>query len=97
MNRKHLKLIKRYCIHEAGHAIVSPKLGIPITRLYLRIKFDGDWIGSDGGLEFGLDKLNEDLRSEDYSVRSQAFLQDLALNVGRYCCDTGSLQNKESL
>ena len=48
MNRKHVAMIKRYCIHEAGHAIVAHELGIPVKGLNLTLLFDGDLMRSDG-------------------------------------------------
>jgi hypothetical protein len=78
MNRKHYPVIKRYCVHEAGHAIVCFHLGILITGVQLKLSFDGDLMKSEGDVGFDSKRLNEDLKSEDYSVRSLAFMQDLA-------------------
>lgn len=79
IKKRHQEMIRRACIHEAGHALVTFKLGVPIKSVRLEIKKLGDQILYDGVTDFETGKLEEDLNNSDLSVRTKAFVSSTAL------------------
>lgn len=72
-------MVKRACIHEAGHALAAYKFDIPIKYVRLEIKTSGNLTFFDGMTEDEVDKLNEDWKSNDPKAKERAFFRDLTI------------------
>ena len=94
---ENIKTIKRYCIHEAGHALVSFNLRVPIKFVQINVKFNGNSLSIDGSTEREIEKMKEDLQSKDVSRVGRALSSHLSIFCGGMAAEAICYPKERSL